>query len=167
MSQEQQDALTAAQEAQKAAEDKLAEFARASEAKDAELAALRKERQTERLTGVVEGLVRAGKVTPAQRAGMVEFMASIEDVGAGEFSFSQGDGEAKKTPAQWFGEFAASLPVQVQLGKALGDSAAPAAGTSDPAVIAAQAREYMDDQAKKGVTVQLHDAIQHVSQAGA
>lgn len=168
MSQEQQDALTAAQEAKKAAEDKLAEFARASEAKDAELAALRKERQTERLSGVVEGLVRAGKVTPAQRAGMVEFMGAIEDQGGAEFCFSQGDGqaEAKKTPGQWFAEFAASLPVQVRLGKAIGDSQDITA-TSDPSAIAQKAREYMADQASKGVTVQLHDAIQHVSQVGA
>ena len=168
MNHEQQDALTAAQEAQKAAENKLAEFTRASEAKDAELAALRKERQTERLSGVVEGLVRAGKVTPAQRAGMVEFMAAIEDQDAGEFCFSQGDGQAevKKTPGQWFGEFAAALPVQVQLGKAIGDSQAPATA-SDPSAIAQKAREYMADQEAKGVTVLLHDAIQHVSQAGA
>ena len=168
MSQEQQDALTAAQEAQRVAEEKLAEFTRASEAKDAELAALRKERQTERLSGVVEGLVRAGKVTPAQRAGMVEFMAAIEDQDAGEFCFSQGDGqaEAKKTPGQWFAEFAASLPVQVQLGKAIGDSQETAAA-SDPSAIAKMAREYMADQEAKGVTVLLHDAIQHVSQAGA
>lgn len=163
MSQEQEDALAAAQAAQKAAEDKLAEFAAAHAAKEAELQTLRKERQTERLTAQVEGLVKAGKVTPAQRAGMVEFMASIEDSAAQEFAFSAADGEAKKTPVQWFIEFARSLPVQAQLGRASAAGDAGASVPMDAADIANKAREYMAEQQARGVTVELHEAVAHVS----
>lgn len=165
MSQGDKDALAAAQAAQKAAEDKLAEFAAAHAAKEAELQTLRKERQTERLAALVDGLVKAAKVTPAQSVGMAEFLAAVEDGGAQEFAFAAADGEAKKTPVQWFMEFARSLPAQVQLGKAVaaGDAGAPA--PMDAADIANKAREYMAEQQARGVTVELHAAIAHVSRA--
>lgn len=167
MSQEEKDALAAAQAAQRAAEDKLAEFAAAHAAKEVELQTLRKERQAERLMAQVDKLVKSARVTPAQSAGMVEFMAAMEDAAPQEFAFSAASGEAKKTPVQWFIEFVSSLPAQVQLGKpaAAGDAGAPVA--MDAAAIANAAREYMATQLARGVTVELHEAIEHVSRAGA
>lgn len=113
-------------------------------------------------------MVKQGRVSPAQRAGMVEFMASIEDAGSAEFAFARADAEVKKTPVQYFAEFVAALPVQVQLGKPVaGAEAGGADATNDSAAIANQAREYMAAQAAKGIVVELHHAIAHVTRPAA
>lgn len=76
--------------------------------------------RTQRLTKehqvFATSLIDAGKLTPAMATGMVEFMLALP---ANEFEFSTGEGDTKATskkPAlDWFREFAARLPVQVDM----------------------------------------------------
>lgn len=168
MSDDEKVALAAAREAQAAAEARLAEFSRTNQSQAEELARLQRERQAERLGVQVEALVKAGKVAPAQRAGLVEFMASLE-AAPQEFTFSRGEGaaEGRKTPATWFAEFLASLPAQVKLGVPA-DGGDPGHVSGDPADIARRAQEFMSARAASGVTVPIHEAIAHVTKtAGA
>lgn len=156
--QEQLDAAKA--DAAKAAEEKhKAEFA----AKDAELIALKAERQRERIGAQIKGWKAEGKVLPAEEAGLAEFMAQLEDAGA-EFTFSASDGaEAKKTPSQYFADFMAARKPLVKLGVVVADPSGEPELSDNPTVIANKAREFISDQAKKGITVELTDAIARFS----
>jgi len=158
--QEQLDAATAA--ARNEAEGRAAaEFA----ASQAELARLRSERQAERIAAQIAGWTAAGVVTPAQMEGLAEFLASIE-VGGGEFSFSAADKSAlKKTPAQFFADFVAKRGPVVRLGNSLEQ-----AGNQDAALdvndanqIARRARQYAKEQADRGVTVSLPEAVAYIA----
>lgn len=157
--------VAAAQQAQQDAESKLAEFSKAAADSQAKLQTISKERQAERIGAQVEALVREGKVTPAQRTGMVEFMTAIEDGAVNEFNFSQGEGvaEGKKTPAQWFADFAAKLPVQVKLGQTSTAGADAADVPQEGTAIAAAASNFIAEQAKKGVVISVSEAIAHVT----
>jgi len=152
--QEQLDAAAAA--AGKAADDKAAvTFA----AQAAELTKLRNERQAERIKTEVDGLTAQGIVTPAEAVGMNEFMAAIENVEV-EFSFSASDGKsAKKSPAAFFRDFVASRKAVVKLGKTATSENDNPDMSSDPAAVSVKAMAFMAEQAAKGITVQLPDAV--------
>lgn len=136
-----------------------AEFA----AKDQELVQLRAERQRERINAQITGWKSAGKVLPAEEAGLAEFMASLEDAGA-EFTFSAAGGqEAKKTPAVFFAEFMAGRAPVLKLGKTPGQDPAPAVDLTSGRAIADAAREFQAAQEKAGRTISIDAAIAHVS----
>jgi hypothetical protein len=157
--QEQLDAATAA--ARKEAEDKSkAEFA----AKETELSKLRGERQAERIKTRIDGWKIKGIVTPAEEAGLAEFMASLEDGVSVEFSFSAPDKTTvKKTPEQFFADFMAARKPLVKLGKTTDENDDLPGGPADPQAIANDAQDYMSAQAAKGITVSLQDAVTYAS----
>jgi hypothetical protein len=153
--QEQLDA--AKEEARKEAQAQAAnEFA----AQGAALVKLRAERQAERIKAQIKEWVGEGRVLPAEQVGLAEFMVSIEDADS-EFTFSASDGtEAKKTRAGFFADFMASRGALVNLGRRKDSRDDPGADlTDDPTVVANKAREFMAEQAAKGVIVELTDAI--------
>jgi hypothetical protein len=91
-------------------------------------------------------------------------MGSLESAG-GEFAFSASDKtNVKKTPAQFFADFMASRKPVVKLGQMLGqeDAGTAALDPNNASEIADRAREYMKEQADKGVTVSLPEAVAHV-----
>lgn len=159
--QEQLDA--AAAKARQEAEDKnKAEFA----AKDAELLKLRGERQAERIGLQIGEWKAKGLVTPAEEPGLAEFMGTLE-ASAGDFAFSAADKtEVKKTPAQFFADFMATRKPLVKLGKQDSVDEGAQVDVNDANKLADAARSYMADQAGKGVTVTLPEAIDHVSAHG-
>lgn len=156
--QEQLDA--AAAKARKEAEDKhAAEFA----AHQAELTQLRGERQAERIGAQVADWKAKGLVTPAEEPGLAEFMTSLEGA-AGDFTFSASDkSEVKKTPAQFFAEFMAARKPVVKLGAQPGEADADPVDATNAAQIADRAQSYMKQQAEKGITVSLPEAVAHVA----
>lgn len=94
------------------------------------------------------------KVTPAQAAGMAEFLAAIDD--ATEIEFTAGEGEPKKLGrAAWFKAFLGALPKQLALKtESANTDPAPAEGASfnapagyavhpDKAALDAKARAHM------------------------
>lgn len=159
ISQEQLDAAVA--KARKEAEDAAAANFAASQA---ELTRLQGERQAERIGALITGWTAGGKITPAQTEGLAEFMTSIEG-GAGEFTFSAADkSEVKKAPAQFFAEFMDKLKPVVKLGNQ--SDAGVNQETVDPtdaSQIADRAKSYMKEQADKGMTVSLPEAVAFVS----
>lgn len=159
ISQEQLDAAVA--KARKEAEDAVAANFAASQA---ELTRLQGERQAERIGALITGWTAGGKITPAQTEGLAEFMTSIEG-GAGEFTFSAADkSEVKKAPAQFFAEFMDKLKPVVKLGNQ--SDAGVKQETVDPtdaSQIADRAKSYMKEQADKGMTVSLPEAVAFVS----
>jgi len=101
----------------KAKADAEAQFS----AQGKEVAELRAERVQERVATQINGWKAAGKVLPAEEAGLAEFMTGLEALTT-EFSFSKGDGKVSKTPAQFFAEFMAARPAVVKLGGSQGNA---------------------------------------------
>lgn len=106
---------------------KDAQFAeREQKLKDKEAAAQRAE-----IEAFVAGQVKAGRVLPAEQAGMVAFMASVgaDDV----VEFAEGDATVSKPAAEWLRGFVAGLPVRVEFSElARGDGHVPAVDFSAP-----------------------------------
>lgn len=161
--QEQLDAATA--QATKEAESKTrADFVAQGE----ELVKLRGERQFERIGLQVNGWKAKGLVTPAEEAGLVEFMGSLENGSGAEFAFSASDKtEVKKTPAQFFSDFMATRKPVIKLGNSslVDDMPLNTQSTGD---LAKAANDFMAAEAKEGRNVSSAQAVQHViSLAGA
>ncbi|MDR3370709.1 hypothetical protein [Rhodoferax sp.] len=157
--QEQLDAATA--QAKKEAQDKAAaEFA----ASQAELTKLRSERQADRIGAQINGWKAKGLVTPAEEAGLAEFMGSLESGAGAEFSFSASDkSQVKKTPAQFFADFMAARKPLVKLGQQVVADELPGVNGNDASSLADAARSYMKEQAEQGLTVSVAEAVSYVS----
>lgn len=132
-------------------------------AAQAELMRLQSEQQRTRITHQVEGWKAKGLVTPAESAGLVEFMASIETAGAAQFEFSAAGGAAdKKTPAEWFAEFMAARKPVVTIGHRQEGDPAPVLDKANPRAIADAAVEFQAAEAKLGRVVSVEAAVAHV-----
>lgn len=132
-------------------------------AAQAELTRLQSEQQRTRIEHQVDGWKAKGLVTPAESAGLVEFIASIESAGAAQFEFSAAGGAAaKKTPGEWFAEFMASRQPIVTLGKRQGDDPAPVLDKANPRAIADAAIEFQASEGKSGRMVSVESAVAHV-----
>lgn len=104
---------------------------------------------------LIEQLVADGKLLPAQKEGLAEFMASLPDADDAAFEFAVADNAtAKKTPAQFMADFMARLGKQVELGENRspgpdGDRANPTQDyhghqvNPERAALDAKARDYM------------------------
>ncbi|MCG5260389.1 hypothetical protein EM868_00280 [Cupriavidus gilardii] len=124
------------------------------------------ERRAARIQGQIDGWVREGKVTPAEKAGLAEFMAQLETGAAQSFEFSAHDGQtASKTTAQWFADFMASRAPVVKLGAGQDGGEPVAVDPNDAQQLASAAHEYMKAQEAKGMTVSYADAVMHVSKS--
>ena len=80
-----------------------------------------------------DGLIKAGKVLPRDKAGLVAYLAGADDAGAIEFA--DGDATVKKPADEWLRNFLSALPAQVDFaerGAAEGDDAATVADFAAP-----------------------------------
>lgn len=67
-------------------------------------------------TALVEELVKAGKLTPAMKPGLLAFMAQLDDTG--KVSFAASEGKTEEQPARdFFTGFLKSLPAVVPFGE--------------------------------------------------
>jgi hypothetical protein len=167
MSFTQEDLDRAATEAETRAKAEAKVLADVQEAKfaanTAELATIKAEAMKARHQAQIDGWKAAGKLLPAEEAGLAEFMAGIE--GGAELQFTASDNKAAKAaPADWFANFMSQRKALIKLGV---QAAAPApAGseldTTDSNAIANAASEFVAAEAKAGRTVSVAAAVQHV-----
>lgn len=112
----------------KTAEQQTAEFA-AQQAeltrKSADIAAREKALQekeskarTDEIASFAEQLVNDGKVLPREQAGLVAFMAHLDDTDT--VSFAADSGEVKKPSGEWLREFLKDLPQRVDFSERAG-----------------------------------------------
>lgn len=109
----------------------------------AQLKAQADAQEAARCAALVDGAVRAGKVTPAAKD---HYLA-----------FAQANFEACSAAL-------AALPALVRPGEQEPTKGATGAA-SDPTRLAAQARSYMDEQAARGITISAAEAVAHVEGA--
>ena len=151
--------------AEKAAAKAKQEFA-------AREAALEKERRAlarGRLKSRVEELIEAGRVTPAQAEGLVEFALVLEGAAALEFSRGEGEGAATvhTSPNEWLFAFLEKLPVQVEINRETGGAGPERPDLADAGEIRRAALEYQATEQEKGRRVSDAEAVRHVTGRGA
>lgn len=138
-----------------------ADFAAAQTA----LTDLKKAEQKTRIAAQIKGWKDKAVILPAHEVGLAEYMAAQEDGGA-EFSFSKGEGTnaevGKKTQAQFFADFMASLKPVIKLGgSGQADDATPL-NTQSATDLTKAANDFMAAEAKEGRNVSSAQAVQHV-----
>jgi len=109
--------------AAKLAEDqaKLEAEKKATEERAKELEARENKLQEADLAHYAEGLIKEGKMLPAEKAGFVEFAMALDRTETVEFSEGEGDKIEKKpkTRLTWLKDFLSSRPAIVQFGESV------------------------------------------------
>ena len=103
-------------------EKALAEFAERDKAKEEEIAKLREEiariekekRQTE-FNSFCEDLIKEGKLTPAMKPAVIDFLEILH--GFEEYEFSEGECKVKAKPGERFKTFLKGLPKVIEYGE--------------------------------------------------
>lgn len=117
---------------------------------------------------LVDALEAAGKVPPALKAGLAEFMAALPH--DAPFEFSQADGtKAKASPRDFFREMIGGAKAQInfsELSDEDGDGEAKAVAP-DAQSIASQAVAFQKEQSDAGVTISIPQAVAHVTKQNA
>ncbi|HET7300105.1 MAG TPA: phage protease [Oleiagrimonas sp.] len=148
MDQKLKDDLDAATKRATKAETQLAEFAA--------------QQRSDEAKRTVDALLAEGKLTPAQAAGLPEFMASLDD--ATDIEFAAGDDTQTLTGAAYFAEFLGRLPKQIELNKRHADTDDAVGDDADEIIQAA--REFQAAEHAKGNEIAWHEAVSQVT-AGA
>jgi len=145
---------------------KIAELSeRETKLKEREKSAAAKEAEGKKAAALqfAEGLVKAGKVLPREKASIVELLVRSLDAPAIELSEGEG-AEAKKVqkPANVvLRDFLNGLPKRIEFAEVAGDMGM--LKFSAPDAITRAAIEYQDKEAKAGRTVTASQAVTHVT----
>ena len=146
-----------AKEAELAAREARLEAAEKANASAATLAAAER---------AIEPHVAAGRVLPAEKAGLAALMASLpQDDATIEFAAPEGGGVVQKKPREILDALLAALPARVDYREDLAGGAMPpvaSAQANDDKAIAAEASVLMAEAAKSGVTLSPVDAVDQV-----
>lgn len=150
-----------------AAEAAAALEARAAELDERQVALAEQQKQLDTRAAALRGqedaraidqLVAAGKVLPAQKDGLVAFMASLGE--SGVVSFGEGEARVDKKPARDFLlEFLGGLPKRIELGEVSGaDRASPVDG-GDAVALSERIVERQAAAAAKGRIITTSQAL--------
>jgi len=164
--------LEARERALKAEQDKLnrerTEFSeREKKFGERETAQARAARQRE-CAEFVDAQVKAGRVLPAQRAGLVAFMSAL----AAEIvvEFGEGDKAVKKPGAEWLRDYLKAQPKVVDF-EERGHRGVTSIDASNPEAagkeIGRRAADFVESEKKAGRVVSIDVAVQHVINQGA
>lgn len=103
----------------------------------------------------VNSAVSEGRLTPAQSAGLADFMAKLtaEDV----LEFAEGDGRKKTSPAAFMKDFISRLPKQVDFS----EQSAPTGGEEelDPQEAATRAVAFQERRRAAGIVITTTEAL--------
>lgn len=113
----------------------------------------------------IDGLIAAGKVLPAERSKLVEFMCSLDDT-ATELQFEEGDDKPKVSPREFMRLTLAARPKLVDFTERSGATGERGLdlGNED---VADKARAFREEQRKAGKTISFTEAVAHVRAATA
>ena len=106
----------------------------------------------------VDGLIKAGKVLPAQRAHHINFAMALSDVGE-SVDFAEGDKTLKLSQREAYFKGLDAAPKIVEYKEISGASGEASGGGSDPAQIAIKARAAVDKAASEGRTLSFSEAV--------
>lgn len=148
--------------AEKEREEQLAERERKVAEHETRIAQTKADEQRKEVAEFAEGLVKAGKLLPRQKAGVVELLLNLP--AEGPLEFSEGDQAISKPADTVLRELLKDLPKQVDFSEKSGGS--DVVDDQDANAIAASATAYQTEQAKAGVKISISQAVNHVTKGG-
>lgn len=104
----------------------------------------------------VETLIREGRVLPDQKEQTIKMLETMHQATPAEFSSANGE----LSPLEQYKNDLKARPVVVPLGEERNPEFSGSAST-DPVDIGKRARNYIDEQQAKGITVNVIDAVKH------
>lgn len=108
-----------------------------------------------------DGLIKDGRLAPAQKAAVVSLVTHLSVHAADEVSFAEG--EAKKTPVDALKAVLSAAPKVIEFGEVSAKREDEGtADFSDPNELAKAAKAYVVEQAGKGITVTTAQAVRHL-----
>ncbi|MGE4298912.1 MAG: phage protease [Desulfovibrionaceae bacterium] len=110
-------------------------------------------------TAEVKACMAAGRLTPAQAAGLAEFMAGLGDEEVVEFG--EGDEAAAVSPRTFMSMFLDRLPQQVAFGEVSAGGGEPPADM-DPQLLARRTREFQEAKRAAGIEITTTEAMDRV-----
>ena len=160
ITQAQLDAANQAAVDARAEADKVkADFA----ALNADVLTMRATAQKERIGAQIDKWMAEGKLYAHEGAGLAEYMASLEAVSSGAFTFSQAGGDVQQTPAQFHAAAIEARKPLIALGVRSSDvPEGDAVDTGDSAAIGAKARDFMASEVAAGRVMNIASAVDHV-----
>ncbi len=161
-SQQQQETTVSPEEkaALEAENTALKERLAASDAREA--AALAASRHADH-AAFTEKLINAGKMLPAHKDFIVAFMDHVA-AESGVVEFGEGDAKQSKPGIDGLKAYLEAQPKLVDFGEVAGGSAA-VVDVDDPTAIHAKAVEFQEAEAKAGRTINIAEAVAHVTKA--
>ena len=144
---------------EKALDDREARLAESEEA-------AKKEAGVRAANAALEPHVAAGRILPAERAGLAALLASLpDDETTIAFSAPEGEGEVQEKPRAVLERLFGAIPARVHYGELAGGPA-PAlptgAAAEDHEAIAAEARTLMSEAEGRGETLTAAEAVDRV-----
>ena len=151
---EQIQALQDENAALKAQAAQAADFAE----KQADIEAREKALLRKEIEGKVDGLIAGGKVLPAHKSQLVDFMASLQDADT-VVEFGEGDQAEKFSQRAFFEKFLADMPKAVEFGERAPREDGLNAGDMTDAEVAQKAVQFKEAQAEQGITISTTEAV--------
>ncbi|MDV0592338.1 hypothetical protein RZP54_25660 [Raoultella ornithinolytica] len=143
----------------------FAEREAALAAREAKLAAdeevVRTRQLEEKRTATVafaDGLVKGGSILPRQKTAIVEVLMNLSQE---PLSFSEGETTISQSPEALLREILSTKPAVVNFSEKTGTVDAPV-DFADASALATAAQNYQAEQAEKGRTISMTDAVNHV-----
>lgn len=147
-------------------EDELKVAQTALETDRAAFAEQAKTRRTADDAALVDAAVTAGRVTPARRDAVLAFAGSLDDDQS--FTFSEAGKSATVTPRAFFADLLQSAAPAINFSEiAKDDQGDGDDDVRDPSVLAREARSFQADQAQKGISISMTEAVATVSKRSA
>jgi hypothetical protein len=136
-------------------------LAREAELQQREEAMAAREAQANRAdcAAFAESLLTEGKLLPAMKDGLVDFMASLERVETIEFA--EGASTSHKTPLAFMQAYLQAQPPLVSFGE-LANSDGDGVDLNDGKALAMAAVEFKEAEAAKGRDISITDAVEHI-----
>ncbi|HGT2882721.1 TPA: hypothetical protein ACM2WZ_005139 [Klebsiella variicola] len=110
------------------------------------------------IVGFADGLVKAGNVLPRHKSSIVEVLVNLSQE---PLSFSEGDTTVSKTPEELLREILSTKPRAIDFSEKTGTADDPV-DFADASALATAAQNYQAEQAEKGRTISMTDAVNHV-----
>lgn len=105
-----------------------------------------------------DGLVTAGSILPRQKNTVVEVLLSLDST---PLSFADGDATVNKTPEELLRDVLSQRPKVMDFSEKTGAIDDPV-DFADASALATAAQNYQAEQAEKGRTISMTDAVNHV-----
>ncbi|PLD17816.1 hypothetical protein B6J54_03390 [Klebsiella quasipneumoniae] len=127
--------------------------------KDEEAAKLRDAKvRRDAVVSYADGLVKAGSILPRQKNTVVEVLLSLDTT---PLSFADGDATVNKTPEELLRDVLSQKPKVMDFSEKTGTADDPV-DFADASALATAAQNYQAEQAEKGRTISMTDAVNHV-----